>query len=80
MVMTPEPSGPDPDLCVDPWLKKGINTIEIEVTNLWPNRIIGDLQPTSTEHYTSTNITTYRSDSPLLPSGLIGTPEWLVER
>ncbi len=67
-------------LRVDPWLKEGINTIEIEVTNLWPNRIIGDLQPTSTQHYTSTNITTYRSDSPLLPSGLIGTPEWLVER
>lgn len=67
-------------LRVDPWLKKGINTIEIEVTNLWPNRIIGDLQPTATQHYTSTNITTYRADSPLLPSGLIGTPEWLIER
>ena len=67
-------------LRVDPWLKKGINTIEIEVTNLWPNRIIGDLQPTATQHYTSTNITTYRVDSPLLPSGLVRTPEWLIER
>jgi hypothetical protein len=67
-------------LRVDPWLKKGINIIEIEVTNLWPNRIIGDLQPAAIQHYTSTNITTYRPDSPLLPSGLIGNPEWLIER
>jgi len=67
-------------LRVDPWLKKGINTIEIEVTNLWLNRIIGDLQPTAAQHYTSTNITTYHADSPLLPSGLIGTPEWLIEQ
>ena len=65
---------------VDPWLKPGENTIEIEVTNLWPNRIIGDLQPGATQHYTSTNITTYHAGSPLLPSGLIGPPAWLIER
>ncbi len=67
-------------LRADLWLKKGNNTIEIEVTNLWHNRIVGDLQPGATQHYTSTNITSYRADSPLLPSGLIGTPEWLIER
>jgi hypothetical protein len=48
------------------------NTIEIEVTNLWPNRIIGDAQPSTTHTYTRTNIRKYKADSPLLPSGLIG--------
>jgi hypothetical protein len=59
-------------LRVDPWLKPGENSIEIAVTNLWPNRIIGDLQPGAVQHYTETNITKYRANSPLVPSGLIG--------
>lgn len=29
-------------ICIDEAVKPGINTIEIEVTNLWPNRLIGD--------------------------------------
>ncbi len=53
-------------------LRSGVNRLEIEVTNLWPNRIIGDLQPRATERYTRTNITAYKADSKLLPSGLIG--------
>jgi hypothetical protein len=53
-------------------LKRGSNTIAIEVTNLWPNRLIGDAQPSATTHYTHTNIRKYTKDSPLLPSGLIG--------
>jgi hypothetical protein len=67
-------------LRVDQYLKSGENHIEIAVTNLWPNRIIGDLQPTAKQHFTSTNITAYKADSPLLPSGLIGRLEWVVER
>jgi hypothetical protein len=66
-------------LRVDRYLKPGENQIEIEVTNLWPNRIIGDLQPGVTSRITSTNITKYKSDSPLLPSGLLGPIRWLVE-
>ena len=50
----------------------GRNRIELDVTNLWPNRIIGDAQPTANATYTHTNIRTYTADSPLLPSGLIG--------
>jgi hypothetical protein len=53
-------------------LKSGENTIQIDVTNLWPNRIIGDAQPSNTHAYTNTNIRKYTKDSPLLPSGLIG--------
>lgn len=68
------------NLRVDEWLRPGKNTLEIEVTNLWPNRIIGDLQSGTQTHYTETNIRTYRSSSPLLPSGLIGDIEWQVQR
>ncbi len=67
-------------LQVDRWLKPGTNLLEVEVTNLWPNRIIGDLQPETTERYTSTNITSYPANTPLLPSGLIGPVLWQVER
>jgi hypothetical protein len=56
---------------IDPVLHAGDNTLEIQVTNLWPNRIIGDLQPGATVHYTHTNVRAYRKDSPLLPSGLL---------
>jgi hypothetical protein len=54
------------------FLQDGDNQVELAVTNLWPNRIIGDAQPSAREHYTKTNITKYKADSPLLPSGLIG--------
>jgi hypothetical protein len=53
-------------------LHPGSNTIELEVTNLWPNRIIGDLQPGVTVPITHTNIRKYTAQSPLLASGLIG--------
>jgi len=56
-------------------LQAGRNTIELDVTNLWPNRIIGDAQPSNPHAYTSTNIRKYTSNSPLLPSGLIGPVE-----
>jgi hypothetical protein len=53
-------------------LHAGENTLEIDVTNLWPNRIIGDLQPGLTAPVTHTNVRKYTAGSPLLPSGLIG--------
>jgi hypothetical protein len=53
----------------------GENRIEIDVTNLWPNRLIGDAQDTAGEHYTWTNVRKYTKDSPLLDSGLIGPVE-----
>jgi hypothetical protein len=53
-------------------LKDGRNAIQLEVTNLWPNRIIGDAQPSATHSYTHTNIRKYTAKSPLLASGLIG--------
>ena len=53
-------------------LTPGKNTLEIEVTNLWPNRIIGDLSLPESQRFTHTNITKFTAKSPLLPSGLLG--------
>jgi hypothetical protein len=53
-------------------LKPGMNWLEIKVTNLWVNRLIGDQQPNVTQKITYTASSPYRADSPLLPSGLIG--------
>ena len=53
-------------------LKSGQNTLQIKVTNLWVNRLIGDVQPGVTNKITFTTMPFYRADSPLLPSGLMG--------
>ena len=53
-------------------LTPGANTLEIKVTNLWVNRLIGDQQPAATKKYTFTTSRFYSAGSPLLPSGLIG--------
>jgi hypothetical protein len=53
-------------------LKAGANTLEIKVTNLWVNRLIGDQQPGMAKTYTYTAVKFYNADSPLLPSGLLG--------
>ena len=59
-------------LRIGPLLRAGQNEIEIDVTNLWPNRLIGDAQSPTGKHYTWTNVRRYTKDSPLLPSGLLG--------
>ncbi len=53
-------------------LKPGANTLEIKVTNLWVNRLIGDMQPGVTKKQTYTTMDFYQADSPLQPSGLLG--------
>jgi hypothetical protein len=53
-------------------LKPGKNAVEIKVTNLWVNRLIGDQQPGVTNKITYTTLPFYKADSPLLPSGLMG--------
>jgi len=53
-------------------LRAGANEVTVKVTNLWPNRMIGDLQPGVTKTYTWADVKPYRADSPLLPSGLMG--------
>ncbi|MDX2045225.1 MAG: glycosyl hydrolase [Chitinophagaceae bacterium] len=53
-------------------LKAGDNKIEISVTNLWVNRLIGDVQPGVTNKITFTTMPFYQANSKLLPSGLLG--------
>jgi hypothetical protein len=52
-------------------LHAGINQLEIRITNLWVNRLIGDRQPGATA-VTFTTFNPYQADSPLLESGLLG--------
>jgi hypothetical protein len=53
-------------------LEPGANRLEVKVTNLWVNRLIGDQQPGITKKITYTTQAFYKADSPLLPSGLLG--------
>jgi len=53
-------------------LRPGSNQLSVKVTNLWPNRMIGDLQPGATKTYTWTDFRAFKPDSPLLESGMIG--------
>jgi len=46
--------------------------LEIDVVNLWPNRLIGDAALPPEKRYTVTNVKKFKKDSPLMPSGLLG--------
>ncbi|HEY8970470.1 MAG TPA: glycosyl hydrolase [Puia sp.] len=58
-------------------LRGGSNQLRIEVINLWPNRLIGDAGLPPEKRLTHTNIA-FKSDAPLLSSGLLGpvTLKW----
>ncbi len=54
-------------------IKPGNNKLEIEIANLWPNRLAGDAGKPETERFTWTiRKHPYNSESKLLPSGLLG--------
>jgi len=57
----------------------GANALKIQVTNLWPNRLIGDQSLPEAQRFTHTNITKFKADSPLLPSGLLGPVSLRIE-
>jgi hypothetical protein len=48
------------------------NRLEIDVANLWPNRLIGDKSLPPDQRIGWTTFNPYRTHSPLLPSGLLG--------
>jgi hypothetical protein len=52
-------------------VRAGDNTIEIQVTNLWPNRLIGDQQP-GAQKIAFAAYDPFKADSPLRASGLLG--------
>ena len=53
-------------------LRKGTNELEVKVTNLWVNRLIGDARPEEKDPLTYSAMKFYTADDNLLPSGLIG--------
>jgi hypothetical protein len=52
-------------------VKPSGNLLEIDIVNLWPNRVIGDAALPPERRFTRTNIS-YKKDDPLLESGLLG--------
>jgi hypothetical protein len=53
-------------------VKSGENDLEVRVTNLWPNRLIGDAGLPPEQRVTWSTRQPYKAGDPLLPSGLIG--------
>lgn len=57
---------------VTKFLKKGENSLEIDVTNLWVNQLIADSSRSAGEKRTWSLLNGYNSKSELQPSGLVG--------
>lgn len=53
-------------------VREGINRVEIQVTNTWANRLIGDLGRPEGERITHTTATIRLQGKPLTKSGLLG--------
>jgi hypothetical protein len=53
-------------------VKSGANQLQVRVTNLWPNRMIGDLRLPVDQRLTWASFNPYTKDSPLFDSGLLG--------
>ena len=53
------------------FLRVGHNSLNVKVTNVWANRLIGDRQP-GAHPQAQTSFNPYSADSPLLQSGLLG--------
>ena len=57
------------------YVKAGLNRLEVEVVNMWPNRLIGDGKLPMEKRFTKTNINKFDSDDAgkyLRVSGLLG--------
>ena len=62
-------------------VKPSGNALEIDVVNLWPNRLIGDAKLTPENRLTRTNVQKfYTGQHPLLESGLLGPVTLRAER
>lgn len=61
---------------ISSFVQKGENTVEVEVTTTWKNRLIGDLQLPEAERKTWVAHQPWKADSPLQKTGLIG-PVWI---
>ena len=57
---------------ITPALRAGESEVEIRVTNLWRNRLVGDQKLPESERTTWEFHRFYDADSPLAESGLLG--------
>lgn len=64
---------------IKPLLKEGGNLLEIKITNVWRNRMIGDVQP-GEKHPVTAIRRFYKSTDKLLPSGLLGPVRIITEQ
>lgn len=53
-------------------VRTGNNVLEIEVTNVWNNRLVGDLNLPQEQRRTHLQAPTVNKNAPLLPAGLLG--------
>ena len=51
---------------ITPAARAGANQLEIEVVNLWPNRLIGDADKPQAQRFTTTNVRTYDNMSSVI--------------
>jgi len=65
---------------ITPYIKSGVNRLKIKVTNLWPNRLIGDQFLPIEERVAFTNIGKFTKKSTLLESGLLGPVKIVISR
>jgi len=61
-------------------LKEGENQLEVKVSNLWINRMIGDSRPEVTEKISWTPYPFYRPTSQMSSSGLIGPVKVIAKK
>lgn len=61
-------------------VKAAGNDLKIKVTNLWPNRMVGDASLPPERQFTRSNIHFYSQNSPLQPAGLLGPVTLLAAR
>jgi GH43 family beta-xylosidase len=74
-------------LWLTPWrvditdaVQDGMNTLEIEVVNVWNNRLVRDARLSKEKRETFLLAPTVKADAPLLPAGLLGPVTVRVER
>lgn len=64
-------------LDITPALRKGANTIEIDVTNLWPNRMIGDEREPDDIEWSEPLVYDYVPGKPVAGRFMKSIPDWL---
>ena len=69
---------------ITPFVKAGTNELEVEVVNMWPNRLIGDSKLPENQRLTKTNISKFNgsdAESYLRESGLLGPVKiWMINQ